>query len=175
MDRLFGDHGYIYEDTDRTKGMEFVQKYLRMKQVIVFKMSHDVLQFNFYDHSKLILSSHGLHITHIDKSYNLTRFSLAEIMANALQPPPSDPEQARFHGRLLTKLQYAKEVLTSIKNASQQNGTSEAGDSDAPAPAPPVPASAPAPAPAPAPIPAPAYAPGAARSVMSRLSKTSLR
>src|SRR5690606_27168325 len=33
--------------TERTRGMEWVQKYLRMKHVIVFKMSHDVLQVSF--------------------------------------------------------------------------------------------------------------------------------
>lgn len=44
MDRLYGDYDYTFEDLDRTKGMDFVQKYLRMKHVIVFKMSHDVLQ-----------------------------------------------------------------------------------------------------------------------------------
>lgn len=44
MDRLYGEHVYTYEDHDRTQGMDFVQKYLRMKHVIVFKMSHDVLQ-----------------------------------------------------------------------------------------------------------------------------------
>ena len=44
MDRLYGDYEYTFEDVDRTKGMDFVQKYLRMKHVIVFKMSHDVLQ-----------------------------------------------------------------------------------------------------------------------------------
>lgn len=44
MDRLYGEYDYTFEDVDRTKGMEWVQKYLRMKHVIVFKMSHDVLQ-----------------------------------------------------------------------------------------------------------------------------------
>ena len=44
MDRLYGDYEYTFEDTERAKGMDFVQKYLRMKHVIVFKMSHDVLQ-----------------------------------------------------------------------------------------------------------------------------------
>lgn len=47
MDRLYGDYEYTFEDTDRGKGMDFVQKYLRMKHVIVFKMSHDVLQVRF--------------------------------------------------------------------------------------------------------------------------------
>lgn len=44
MERLYGDYSYTFEDIQRTKGMDFVQKYLRMKHVIVFKLSHDVLQ-----------------------------------------------------------------------------------------------------------------------------------
>lgn len=44
MDRLYGDYDYTFQDLKRTKGMDFVQKYLRMKHVIVFKLSHDVLQ-----------------------------------------------------------------------------------------------------------------------------------
>ncbi|KAF9235534.1 kinase-like domain-containing protein [Melanogaster broomeanus] len=128
MDRLYGDYEYTFEDVDRTKGMDFVQKYLRMKHVIVFKMSHDVLQFNFYDHSKVILSSHGLLVTHIDKNYKLTQFTLSEIMAQALRPPISDPEQAKFNQRLVDKLKYCKEVLTSIQNASaNQSGDGDGG------------------------------------------------
>lgn len=44
MDRLYGEYAYTFEDVGREKGMEWVQKYLRMKHVIVFKLSHDVLQ-----------------------------------------------------------------------------------------------------------------------------------
>ena len=78
----------------------------------------DVLQFNFYDHSKVILSSHGLLVTHIDKNYKLTRYTLSEVMAQAIQPVAVDAEQAKFQQRLVDKLKYCKEVLTSIRNAS---------------------------------------------------------
>jgi len=44
MDRLWGKQDFTFEDVERTKGMDWVQKYLRMKHVIVFKLSHDVLQ-----------------------------------------------------------------------------------------------------------------------------------
>jgi len=44
MDRLYGEYDYTFEDVGRAKGMEWVQKYLRMKNLIVFKLSHDVLQ-----------------------------------------------------------------------------------------------------------------------------------
>ncbi|KAH9008351.1 kinase-like domain-containing protein [Lactarius pseudohatsudake] len=83
------------------KRFEGTSWYLRMKHVIVFKLSHDVLQvratnvtiqFNFYDHSKIILSAQDLAIAHIDKNY-------------ALVSPSSDPE-------------YCKEVLLSIRSAS---------------------------------------------------------
>ncbi|KAM5543681.1 hypothetical protein V8D89_002932 [Ganoderma adspersum] len=162
MDRLYGDYEYTYEDQGRTKGMDFVQKYLRMKHVIVFKMSHDVLQFNFYDHSKVILSSQGLLVTHIDKNYTLTRHSLAEVIARALRPPVADPDEAKFNQRLVDKLKYCKEVLVSIRNASQgQSPASEMGDTEKLG----APAAAAAPAPAPAP----------ARSVASRNSKIALR
>ncbi|KAF8842470.1 Pkinase-domain-containing protein [Paxillus ammoniavirescens] len=127
MDRLYGDYEYTFEDLQRTKGLDFVQKYLRMKHVIVFKMSHDVLQFNFYDHSKVILSSHGLVVTHIDKNYKLARYTLSEIMALALQPPVPDADQAKFNQRLVDKLKYCKEVLTSIRNASANQGVEEDG------------------------------------------------
>lgn len=44
MERLYGEYEYAFEDVERSKGMEWVQKYLRMKHVIVFNLSHDVLQ-----------------------------------------------------------------------------------------------------------------------------------
>jgi cell cycle serine/threonine-protein kinase CDC5/MSD2 len=47
MDRLYGDYSWCFEDVGREKGMDFVQKYLRMKHVIVFKMSHDCLQVGY--------------------------------------------------------------------------------------------------------------------------------
>ncbi|KAJ2915776.1 hypothetical protein MD484_g4652, partial [Candolleomyces efflorescens] len=119
MERLYGEYEYTYVDRERTRGMEWVQKYLRMKHVIVFKMSHDVLQFNFYDHSKLILSSQGQLVTHIDKQYRMTRWKLRDIMRFALDPPSdADQEQLKFNQRLVDKLKYCKEVLASIKNAS---------------------------------------------------------
>ena len=75
-----------------------------MKHVIVFKLSHDVLQVraqlsyyttqlmpattvNFHDHSKIILSAQGLAIAHIDKNYVLTRWTLSQVMARARPPP----------------------------------------------------------------------------------------
>ncbi|TFK48906.1 Pkinase-domain-containing protein [Heliocybe sulcata] len=120
MSRLFGDYDYVFEDTERTKGMDFLQKFLRMKDAIVFKLSNDSLQFNFYDHSKMVLSSHGHVVTHIDKNYKLTRWRLSEVMALALQPRPADADEAKFQQRLVSKVKFCKEVLLSIRKVSEQ-------------------------------------------------------
>lgn len=56
MDRLYGEYNYTFEDMQRTKGMHFVQKYLRMKNLIVFKMSHDAIQVRFPQTSLLFTS-----------------------------------------------------------------------------------------------------------------------
>jgi hypothetical protein len=44
MDRLYGEYSYSYEDMEKKKGMDWVVKYLRMKHVIVFLMSHGAIQ-----------------------------------------------------------------------------------------------------------------------------------
>ncbi len=64
---------------------------------------------------------------HIDKNYVLTRWTLSQVMARALLPPPSDPEEAKFTQRLVDKLKYCKEVLLSIRNASASAASSGAG------------------------------------------------
>lgn len=91
------------------------------------------VQFNFYDHSKLILSSHGLLVTHIDKHYKMTRWPLADIMAQSMRPPApnADPEQIKFQQRLVDKLKYCKEVLVSIHTASAAGGSGVPEESEA--------------------------------------------
>jgi hypothetical protein len=73
------------------------------------------------------LSSHGFLITHIDKHYKMTRWTL---MAQSLAPPSprADPEQ--FVQRLVDKLKYCKEVLVSIRTASA-TGSAVPEESDA--------------------------------------------
>jgi cell cycle serine/threonine-protein kinase CDC5/MSD2 len=44
MDRLYGDYDWTFQDTERTRGMEWVVKYLRMQNIIVFRLSNDILQ-----------------------------------------------------------------------------------------------------------------------------------
>ncbi|KAG8747961.1 Cell cycle serine/threonine-protein kinase cdc5/MSD2 [Ceratobasidium sp. 428] len=122
MERLYGDPEYAFEDLERTRGLDFVQKYLRMKHVIVFKMSHDILQFNFYDHSKIILASQGHSITHIDKHYVVTHHTLSAVMTHVVSGRYADAAEKKFYEKLLGKLKYSRDVLQSIRRSSANAG-----------------------------------------------------
>ncbi|KAG8741040.1 Cell cycle serine/threonine-protein kinase cdc5/MSD2 [Ceratobasidium sp. 414] len=122
MERLYGDPEYAFEDLERTRGLDFVQKYLRMKHVIVFKMSHDILQFNFYDHSKIILASQGHSITHIDKHYVVTHYTLSAVMTRIVSGRYADAAEKKFYEKLLGKLKYSRDVLQSIRRSSANAG-----------------------------------------------------
>lgn len=42
--RLVGQMPYTYEDKNLTSGMVIVSRYLRMKHVIVFRLSNEIVQ-----------------------------------------------------------------------------------------------------------------------------------
>ncbi|GAA5830766.1 hypothetical protein JCM11251_001067 [Rhodosporidiobolus azoricus] len=118
------DVSWAWEDVQRTKNMDFLVKYYRMKNAIVFKLSNEVLQFNFYDHTKLILTSSGLSLTFISPSFSLSTYSLPSLfkLASSLgyyssQPPLPDTEEGkeleevRF---LIEKVEYCREVLRQL-------------------------------------------------------------
>jgi hypothetical protein len=123
MDRLYGDAEYTYVDETLTTGMVFVTRYLRMRHVLLFRLSNDVLQvcpyftshgkvssltsqFNYFDHTKLILSEGGLVVSFIDKYHVLRTWSLEALLA------PMDADiKAREKKRVesvLHKIAYAK-------------------------------------------------------------------
>lgn len=65
-----------------------------------------------------MLSSSGLHVTHIDRHYTKTELSLSEIMERALNPELlSSPEEQKFNEKLVSKLKYCREVIQSIRTA----------------------------------------------------------
>ncbi|WVN87353.1 uncharacterized protein L203_102531 [Cryptococcus depauperatus CBS 7841] len=113
LDKLFGDQPYTFEDRDLTTGMVFVVKYLRMKHVILFRLSNDVLQFNFYDHTKLILSRDGLVVTVIDRHSVIRTWSLEKLL-RPVGDHATAKEKRKIEG-VIHKIQYARDVLAKIK------------------------------------------------------------
>ncbi|OCF44225.1 PLK/PLK1 protein kinase [Kwoniella heveanensis CBS 569] len=114
LDKLFGEQPYTYNDLSLTTGMTFVIRYLRMKHVILFRLSNDILQFNFYDHTKLILSQDGLVVSVIDRHSVLRTWSLAALLGP--QDDDLSPKDKKRIEGVVHKVQYARDVLAKIKS-----------------------------------------------------------
>lgn len=110
MQKLYGEHSYTSMDLEKTTSMDFVQKYLRLKHAILFKISNEVLQFNFYDHTKLILSHGGHVVAYINKNDELTQYFLADLILEG-----TTEEEKRLHEKLVLKLKYCRQVLREIR------------------------------------------------------------
>lgn len=57
------DVDWVFSDQDRTKGMDFLVKYYRMKNAIVFKLSNDVVQVRSWLRTCLF-SGHSANFVH---------------------------------------------------------------------------------------------------------------
>lgn len=110
MQKLYGDHEYTFVDRKRTSGMDFVVKYLRLKHGILFRLSNNVLQFNFYDHTKLLLSHRGHVVTHISKDDVLKQYLLADIVGDRFAT-----EDKKTRDKLVARLEHIRGVLRAIR------------------------------------------------------------
>lgn len=147
MERLYGaDSPLTYVDDTLVAGMGFVHKWYRCKQAIVFRLSSGTVQFNFYDHTKLFLSSDGLVVSAIDSPEKtdgipvLRTWTLAEMVAiahprrsaaEAASAATGDtarerfphffhtkPSERRFVRQLMKKLRYVRDVLMTTTSAA---------------------------------------------------------
>jgi len=114
LDRLLGDSDHQWEDLERTSDLPFVHKYLRMTNVLLFKLSHDILQFNFFDHTKLIISCHGLHILYIDKHGDRHLLTLSSVVEDATSASSLSDDARKFNSKLVRKITFCKDLLHHI-------------------------------------------------------------
>lgn len=145
MERLYGaDSPLTYRDETTESGMTFVFKWYRCHQAIVFRMSSGIVQFNFYDHTKIFLSADGLVVSIIlpieltGNVQTMKSYYLSEVVsianperssreADALEiarrsgAEPSlrqtTPTERRTVRSMLKKLRYAKDVLATTANS----------------------------------------------------------
>lgn len=96
-----------------TENLMYIKKWLRTKHAIIFRTAgrEKIVQVNFYDHTKIILSQEAQVVTYIDKSRNIVSKSLADVMA----------EQAPD---LLNRLKYVKDIIRSWCSSKSKKTTS---------------------------------------------------
>ncbi|EJU02268.1 Pkinase-domain-containing protein [Dacryopinax primogenitus] len=122
---LYRQQNYTYVDVEKVEGMDFVQRWWRANNVTMFKLSNNAIQFNYSDHTKIILSYSGRYVTYVDKTYNLHEHTLAELMATAVAPPESKTDKnVRSNEQVLKRLRYCREVLNTMqrKNLNGEEG-----------------------------------------------------
>ncbi|KAF8317702.1 Pkinase-domain-containing protein [Clavulina sp. PMI_390] len=114
LDRLLGESEHQVEDAHKTSELPFVHKYLRMTNVLLFKLSHDVLQFNFFDHTKLIVANGGMDLLYIDKHGDHHVRSLTTVVEDAIASATLSDEARKFNTKLLRKITFCKDLLAHI-------------------------------------------------------------
>lgn len=128
----------LFAGEQKTKNMDFLVKYYRMKAAIVFKMSNDVLQFNFYDHTKVILTENGAVVTFLDPNFKPTTYSLLQLFREAHRVgywsrDKAEEADGRKAARLeqitfiLSKLEYARDVLRTLSQRRAGAAVGEKG------------------------------------------------
>ncbi|KDN52887.1 Pkinase-domain-containing protein [Tilletiaria anomala UBC 951] len=143
-----GGHPLMQREDSLVKDLPFVYKWFRSHEAIIFQLSNDMLQYNFYDHMKIFLIDQGLTIAaivpseHIPGKQRLYTWTLAEFVSIALQDrsareaaafeeaerlgldmPTIDmttPRERRFVRRLMQKLKFCRDVL--LATASSRTG-----------------------------------------------------
>lgn len=102
---------FEHQDSHRTSNMDFLVKYMRTKHAVMFLLTNRVVQINFFDHSKLILSQDGLVVTFINRQRELSTFALADV-------------QSKSKNDVLSRIRYAADILQSLTagGAKKENG-----------------------------------------------------
>ena len=102
-----GGDSHHHRFTDQ--GVVALRKWLRTKHAMFFRLSNSVVQINFFDHSKMVLSNGGLSVLYINKS----RVSRSLFLPTDLQHHPEKAD-------ILTRLKYAKEIMEELTQKKQQ-------------------------------------------------------
>ncbi|KAJ0395099.1 hypothetical protein ATCC90586_001496 [Pythium insidiosum] len=102
----------VTKNTITSDRMVYVRKWLKTKHAVLFCLSNDSFQFNFYDSSRLVMSSDARVVTYMDKDGKLGVYSTSVAI---LTREPSD---------LTKRLRYARDMFEQIirVNATLQQG-----------------------------------------------------
>ncbi|KAI7872692.1 hypothetical protein BDF14DRAFT_1747957 [Spinellus fusiger] len=66
----------------KTSKSVYVSKFMAGNDAVVFKLTNNVIQFNFYDGNKLAIAEYGEHLIHLDPSRNPRRYTMKHIFAS---------------------------------------------------------------------------------------------
>eukprot|EP00158_Paraphelidium_tribonemae_P004713 Partr_v1_DN26925_c0_g1_i2_m7078 putative Polo-like kinase len=101
QDNLSKASQHCFVDTTKNTNLNFLVKFMRTKHAVMFRLTNNIVQINFFDHTKLILSADGLVLTFIDRERKLTTYSLYDV----LKERKTD---------IISRLKYTRDILESL-------------------------------------------------------------
>ncbi|KAI8601575.1 hypothetical protein EDD21DRAFT_374124, partial [Dissophora ornata] len=86
IQKLSGPTPWVYDDLQLTRGLPFLTDLYHKKhtQHVILRLSNGIVQFNFADHTKMILSEHGQVLTFLDHDTTPRRITMT--VHQALSP-----------------------------------------------------------------------------------------
>ncbi|PKC68750.1 Pkinase-domain-containing protein [Rhizophagus irregularis] len=100
-------HSYTFVDKDRTHNMEFLTKFKRTPHAMMFRLSNRIVQVNFFDHVKIVISEEGNVITYINEANELKTYTITNFLkiSNSVE---------------VNRLKYVKDVLKKLVDAAHK-------------------------------------------------------
>jgi hypothetical protein len=98
-------------ESENTKSI-YLQKWLRTKHAIFFKLSDGVVQTNFFDHHKIIIWDHGDYVTYINdlKEYYTYRTSELFMLKNE---------------KIFSRIKYINDIIVYLLEKSNPTPSAE--------------------------------------------------
>lgn len=87
----------------RPKELIHMKKWLRTKTAIVFRLSNNVIQLNFFNHTKLIINTTRGLVTFINKSRNITTYYMKDIKTTNCRDEETED--------MIDRMNYALDVI----------------------------------------------------------------
>ncbi|EQC30829.1 PLK/PLK-UNCLASSIFIED protein kinase [Saprolegnia diclina VS20] len=84
----------------------YIRKWVKTRHAILFRLTNDTIQVDFYDSTRLVLAQDGLAITYVDKDGTMHVLSTYD----AVQHPAKTPD-------LVKRLKYVKDMLAQMVKA----------------------------------------------------------
>ena len=121
QENLYKASQYTFVDESKTHNMDFLVKYMRTKHAVLFRLTNRLVQINFFDHTKLILSNNGLVVTYINRERELKTLCLEDIVNGAGAGKKEFTDIA-------SRLKYARDILESIQRSGTSGAASKKGN-----------------------------------------------
>lgn len=92
---------YTFQDPSQNNNMDFLVKYMRTKHAVMFRLTNRLVQINFFDHTKLILSQDAKVVSFINKDREISTWSLQDVLVDK-------------KSEVVSRLKYSRDILETL-------------------------------------------------------------